>query len=553
MAIFFNGRKISGEVFSRIEDQENLTPLNASAQEWKSGDLLISGRLYEDLGHSVVAAIHGLTVGQEPVNLTGYVRFEAGTIDLFKRGFKLCATSVGTVIGVSGRLDCDRFIPTAGRDSPDGPTSSLLGQIALLLEEVAVDAVLESDERIAQHTRIFRYVTRRGLINKLDLVRVQLADGSETRLIDIKRRVQKGGVTVFFGVAQKQALNQIMHARGHIVVLLSGDRHRRRAECAYLEKYCKAKPFDGIVDCAERYTPLSRFEQIFLSELELSISRSFEVDNFRLTAGKLTEDIPVFVKEGRGAQPIDIFVDVRHQEVSKLEALGFTQILYSLIAAFCHEYLGPSLKKWSPRFFGDGALNLSLLARRRTELWTLLKDDIGVVRKGEREVVTRADVQVITVHGGARQTEPPPDRAPPRLLYIEDFTANDLGGFYIRMPDKAFAAYGDLLPECDSRGVVWAGNRIVYVVSDTVSAAFHYEIRLDEVVAADMDGATRAEGAISLGRPLQEMFNGLYFPIPTPLNRYLVPRNDAEIRVELHCDWIDMRSAKQWTPREVTA
>ena len=552
MAIFFNGRKISGDVFSQIEDQVNLTPVTASVQEWRKGDLVIVGRLFEDLGHSLVAAVYGLTLGGDAVNLTGHIRFEAGTIDLFKRGFKLCATSVGTVIGISGRLDCDRFTPTAGRDSPDGPTSSLLGLIAMMLEEVAVDVVLETHERIAQHTRIFRYVTQRGLINKLDLVRVQLADGSETRLIDIKRRVLKGGVAVFFGVAQKQALNQIMQARGHIVVLLSGDRHRRRAECAYLEKYCKAKAFDGIVDCAERYTPLSRFERIFLSELELNISKSFEVNNFRLIAGRLTEDIPVFVKEGRGSQPLDIFIDVRHQEVSKLEVLGFTQILYSLIAAFCHQYLGPSLKKWSPRFFGDGALNLGLLAKRRTELWILLKDDIGVVRKGEREVVTRADVQVIRVHGGARQTEPPPEKALPRLLYIEDHTANGLGGFYIRIPDAAFAAYGDLLPECDSRGVVWAGNRIVYVVSDTVSAAFHYEIRLDEVVAAEINGATRAEGALPLGRPLQEMFNGSYFPIPTPLERYLVPKNDEEIRVELHCDWIDMRSAKHWAPREVT-
>lgn len=551
--ILFNGQKISGAVFSSIEDRENLTPVTADAQEWRQGNLVVTGRLYEDVGHSLVAAIHGLTVAGETVNLAGHIRFETGVIDVFKRGFKLCATTVGTIIGVSGRLDCDRFIPTAGRDSLDGPTSSLLGQIAMLLEGIAVDAVLERQERIAQHTRIFRYVTQRGLINKLDLVKVRLADGSESLLVDIKRRAEQGGVGVFFGVAQKQALNQTMQARGHIVVLLSHDRHRQRAERAYLEKYCKAKPFDGIVDCAERYTDLSRFEHIFLSELELDISKLFEVNNFRLIAGKLTEDIPVFVKEGRGSQPLHIFIDVRHQEVAKLQELGFTQIFYSLVATFCREYLGPSLKKWSPRFFGDGALNLDLLAKRRSELWVLLKDDIGFVRKGERQVVTRADVQVVTVRGGEDQTEPETETALPRLLYIEDHTDTGLGGFYIRMPDTAFAAYGDLLPECDSRGVVWAGNRILYVVSDTVSAAFQYEIRLDEVVAVEVNGGIRSDGALALNRPLQQLFDGSYFPIPTPLERYLVPRNDAEIRVELHCDWIDMRTAKHWVPREPSA
>ena len=71
-----------------------------------------------------------------------------------------------------------------------------------------------------------------------------------------------------------------------------------------------------------------------MSELELSISKSYEVRDFRLIAGKLTEDIPVFVKERGGTQAIDIFVDVRHPEVAKLKELGFTQILYSLIGYF---------------------------------------------------------------------------------------------------------------------------------------------------------------------------------------------------------------------------
>jgi len=552
--ITFNGQKISQSAFSTIEDQENLTPITTGAQEWREGDIVITGRLFEDRGHTLVAAIHGLMLRGEQVNLVGHVRFEAGAIDVFKRGFKLCATSVGTTIGVSGRLDCDRFVPTAGRDSLDGPTGSLLGNIALLLERVAVDAVLETQERIAQHTRIFRYINQRGLVAKLDLVRVRLADGAELPLIDIKRRAQQGGIGVFFGVAQKQALNQIMQARGHIVVLLSGDGHRQQAERSYLEKYCGAKPFDGIIDCVERYTTLSRFEHIFLSELELNISKSYEVKNFHLIPGKLTEDIPVFVKEGSGSQPLDIFVDVRHQEVAKLQELGFTQIFYSLIATFCREYLGPSLKKWSPRFFGDGALNLELLAKRRSELWILLKDDIGVVHKGgQRHVVTRSDVQVVNVGGGQAQPEPPPGKPLPRILQIVDqHGTTGLGGFYIRMPDSAFAAYGDLLPECESRGVVWAGNKILYVASDTVSAAFQYEIRLDEVVAAEINGAIRAEGAIPLDRPLQEMFNGLYFPIPAPLERFIVPRNDAEIRLELHCDWIDMRTAKHWAPKDAT-
>lgn len=556
IAIYFNGDKVSQVKFSDLEDKDNLREVAPTRQEWREGGVIVEGRLYEDRGHTLVASITGMTVGSEHVSLSGQVRFESGAFDVFKRGFKLCATSVPTIIGISGRLDCDRFIPTAGRDSLDSGTTSLLGQIAQLLERIAVEAVLESPERIAQHTRVFRYVVKRGLIDKLGKVKVNLADGSESILEDIRRRATSGGVGVYFGTAQKQALNQIMQARGHIVVLLSADTYRREAERRYLEQYCSAKAFDGMIDIVEHYKDLSRFEKVFLGELELSISKSYEVRTLRLTPGKLTEDIPVFIRETAGNHGLDILVDVRHSEIAKLQELGYTQILYSLISTFCHEYLGPSLKRWSPRFFGDGALNLDLLSKRRSELWVLLKDDIGVVRKGgQRQVVTRSDVHVVSVGGGQSspaRSEPGGPR--PRILQVVDEQgATKLSGFYIRLPDAAFSAYGDLLPECESRGVVWAGNKIEYVISDTVSAAFKYEIRLDEVVATVVDGRTRAEGAVHLDRPLQEMYSGLYFPIPAALERFLVPRGDVEIRLELYCDWFDIRTAKHWAPKDVGA
>jgi len=242
-----------------MENRENLTEITRGTQEWLEGDLVILGRLYEDRGHALVALIEGLILAGEVVSLVGHLRFENGAIDVFKRGFKLCATQVACTIGISGRLDCDRFLPTAGRDSLDAPTASLLNRIALALEKVAVEAVLETPERIAQHTRVFRYITRQGLTNKLANVRVHLADGSELALGDIRRKAQAGEVGVFFGVAQKQALNQTMQARGHLVVLLSADGHRQAAERRYLEDNCNAKPFDGVIDCSIYYNDLSRF------------------------------------------------------------------------------------------------------------------------------------------------------------------------------------------------------------------------------------------------------------------------------------------------------
>ena len=114
------------------------------------------------------------------------------------------------------------------------------------------------------------------------------------------------------------------------------------------------------------------------------------------------------------------------------------------------------------------------------------------------------------------------------------------------MTDPGYAAYGDLLPECDSHGVVWVGNRMTFVASDDVSAQFQYQIVLDKIVAVDVDGTLRPEGVLEMDHPLQGMFGGMYFPIPKGLERFLVPFGDEEICLDLRCEWIDMRTAKSW-------
>ena len=132
------------------------------------------------------------------------------------------------------------------------------------------------------------------------------------------------------------------------------------------------------------------------------------------------------------------------------------------------------------------------------------------------------------------------------LLIVDEEALTGLAGYYIRLPDWAFDAYGDLLAACDTHGVVWIGGKTTFVASDEVSAQFQYEIRVDEIVAVDVDGRVRAEGALQLDRPLQEMYGGVYFPIPTPLENFLVPKGSEEIRLNLHCEWIDMQTKKLW-------
>ena len=547
--IYFNGELISRQPYEMPGSPEDrLEALGTGPQEWVHGDTSVQGRLYEAPGHTLRAELTAIQIDGAPARLNGWLRFENGAIDVLKRGFKLCATAVGTQIGVSGALDCDLLSPTAGRDSLDSESAALIASITACMERAAVIAVLESSERIAQHTRIFRYVRSNGLIGQIGNTVVDLADGSESTLADIHHR-SEGDVRVFFSTSRNARLAHLLQTRGHIVVQLPSDAHKQRAAREFLTSYRSAEPFEGRVECVETYTGLTRFEKLFLSELEETILGAFEVTSAELVPGQLSEDIPVYSPDTTGSD-LTIFVDVRHAEITKLQGLGITSLFRSMVVAFCREYLGPTLKAHSPKFFGSGAVNLDFLSKRRSELWVLLTNDIEVLTRGtQRQVVRSSDVQVVQAGGGGQGQQPESEDGArePKLVRIEgseDFA--DLFGYYLRIPTSATVAYGDVIQQCEDRAAVWAGNKITLFASDGISTAFQFEVRLDQLITTSGATTGGGTGATQMTPPVQALFEGLYFPIPETLEPYLVPTPNEEVRIEVRCEWTDYSTARSW-------
>jgi len=537
------------------DSSDGLVQLHGQDQSHTSDDLQLEIQFFRTQNHAaLIAKITKLRIGSDDVRFQARLRLENGAVDVLKRGFKLCATSIPTQIGISGRIDCDRMSPTAGRDSLNSESIALLQRIATVVENVGVKYILGSRELLAQHARIYRYVIQKGWIEKLGFSDILMADGSISQLQTIRNRANNG-VGVYFGVHQKQALSQIMQARGNIVVLLQGDSFRQKAFQSYLTSYCNAKPFSGIVEFQEKYTHLDRFERVFISELELTIQTEFDIRNIEITAGKLTEDIPVYMAEDRFARPLRISVDVRHPEVTKLKKLDFGPLLYSLIGTFCREYLGSILRKQSPKFFGSGAINLDSLEKKRSELWILVKDDIHTLsHSSKRQVVRSSDVHTINAGSGVstQQTSHEPLVKNPKLLRIQgDEEFADILGYYIRIPDSATAAFGDVIKQYDNRGIVWAGNKVLFVASDGISSAFQFEVRLEHVISTEAEGLRSIEGAEQADRSIQEVSDGLYFPLPKILESVLVPTGAEEIRIEVSSgDWIDTKNAHAWRAKE---
>ena len=548
--IYFNDDLISGDQ----PEAEFGTQRTSSSNVWSHDGIQVTGTLYEISDQTLGAKLEGLSVGEHHTKISAVLRFEGSGIDIRKQGFKLCSTAVATRIGVSGFIDCDLLAPTAGRDSLDAESSSLVAKIVATMERAAVLAVLESSELIDQHTRIFRYVRSNGLVGKMGTVTVQLAGGAWWTLDDVVARAGKGA-QIYFGAPGNAALTNVLQTRGHIVLNLPSDNHKAAAIREFLA-VTGATDLKGQVDCQEEYADLDRFEKAFLAELSETITDVYQVKDSRLIPGKLTEDIPIFVANpaSSAATLLRIYVDVRHQDVGKLRRLGMTALFRSMVSAFCREYLGSTLRSRSPKFFGSGAVNLDWLARHRSEAWILLTDEIAVVNRSvRRQVVTATDIHVITAspRSGVLRSDTSEQGSEPKLVRIveggEDF--KELDGYYLRVPNSASEAYGDVILASDDHGAVWMGNKILLIASDAISTAFQFEIRLDQLMV-DAHSESLSQGAVVIDRSIQQLFGGLYFPIPTDLEAHLVPVGDQEIRIEVRCDWLDFAGARGWEARE---
>jgi hypothetical protein len=321
------------------------------------------------------------------------------------------------------------------------------------------------------------------------------------------------------------------------------------------------------------YADLDAFERAVLAELEIAIRKLFSPGAFTFVAGKLTMDAPIYWSSQREAGATTVFVDTRHGEFQKLRPLGYSALFWSMIEAFCREYLGETLKRESPKFFGSGAIDLDAYSKSHAELWELLSSDIETSRiqppvspedrehrrrPARIEIVRRQDIarlrissaQGVSEQGSEASTAGEGDKSETRrakLLRIVDETGvTGLSGYYLRIPESAASAFDEILQSLSTFVVVWFANRVTWQVSDLKSTAFLFDVTLDRLIA------TESHGAVELPQAKIQRYNGqIYFYIPEPLTPYLVPKTDTEaFKIEVRPELVDLTRARSWTARE---
>lgn len=571
--ITFNKEVLSGEKFINEERISSLSILTAEPEILSlSPHATMRAKFYKDDAGAIVVVIDELSINGVKNYCQGYVRLINGTIDVFKRGFKLCSTNVPNTIGISGRLDTVNVAPTAGRDSLSAESQQFLSTLGRALEKRAIEMILNSKELLSQHVRILRQVIADGMIERLGELDISLADGDKTTLGELRKR-HESGTKIYFGTRVERELLDVLQASGNLIVILSSDSGRRKAEKRYLVSYCEAMNYEGLVEVKEKYANLLTFEIDFLANLEMTIKTRYEVTDFILVPAAITGGVPAYIR-GRKGGTLTIYVDVRHKEISQLKPLEGSSFLYSMATEFCKEYLAGTLKARSQKFFGNGSLDFDELIKKRAELWKLSEGDIATsfreveemsgertdgppIRNttGIRDVFKASDIEIVEVghedhiEGEAEgESEPRDIVSGPKILKLVDKSGTlNISGFYFKLMDGPAKAFRDDIQAMEEVSVFWFGNRITYAFTDAQAIVFHYELRLQQIVLAKSNTEDEEpKGIIDLANPLQEYQGFVYFRIPEVLNPYIVPTGGVEILVRVNYDWFDLRRGRAW-------
>jgi len=561
-AVFFNEVKLSQNKFAASQSKRELGGVTTSGG--------LTYRFFVDADQTISAEILGADVDGVASECTGYVRLLHGALDVYKRGFRICSVSVPSRIGVTGRIDCDQLRPTAGRDTLDSNSTALLSRMFQAIESTAKELILQDAGLLAAHIRLVPDFVQQGKIEPLGLLEVDRIGGLPLSLNEI-RSLQSADKKVFYTASAAQTpATEVLSARGHVIVRISGNHQRRPAEIAFLQRYCNAQELDGLIDCLEHYVDLDFFEKGIITEVDFAVRKLFKPPEFKLVAGKLTLDTPIFWTSKRDNGVTVVFIDPKHGEFQKLRALGFTHLFWSMIEAFCREYLGETLKRQSVKLFGSGAIDLDAFSKANSELWELVLDDIQVSQvgllgspvrpsTGHVQVVSRSDISQVTISTTGvveNASSAPGEKKAAKILQIVDATGTTgLQGYYLRIPESATAAFGDIIRTLPQFAVVWFANRVTWQGCDPGNAtAFLFDVTLDRFIAATDDGLA-AHGALELTTSQIHHYEGqIYFFVPPQLRNRMIPTGAADlIKLQVRHELVDLHRARAWTAKEQPA
>ena len=555
--IYIDGKLVSQQKISGPKG--NLRTLS-DIQNHKCNEVTLKMKIMADDANSLITSISSIELDGTIFNCDATLKLQSGSIHIYKKGFRICPVNISSVIGATGYFDSDIFQPTAGRDSLDSLSLNRLSKIIKAIELIVSPIILSDMNLLNSHIRMLPTFINQGKINQLGLLNVTSVDNKNYTLEELKKFSQEGKRIFYTFSNNKTAVSDVLTARGHVIIRMSSSYPRRQAEEICITRLCQGEKLDGFLDCLEVYSDLDRFEKIIITELDFVIRKLFNPSPYKFITGKLSLDAPIYWSNKKEVGKTIVYLDTRHGEFQKLKPLGYSTLLTSLIEAFCREYLSDTLKRHSAKFFGSGAINFDSYTKSHAELWELLASDIEISRLSTFQpettrrntkisVMYKSDIKQVRIN--QKDIISNTEKKSSKILRIID-ERNEMGlsGYYIRLPQHATEAFGDLIKTFPSFAVVWFANRITWQVSDLKNSAFLFDITLDKIITSSKNELAHDSKELSTSK-IHSYSNSLYLYVPEEITNFIIPKdNKNPVKIEIRHELVDIEGARSWTSKE---
>jgi len=573
--IYFNGDLISGmqPPWTNPDRYHEDRPAKTS-YSGTSGNLSLKCDISADRNGRPTVTFTSVTISRQSVMCAGILQSSREAVSTYRYGFKLADIGVSTIFGLGGHIDCSVLRPTAGRDTLDTESKSIVQRCVEIAERGIVELLSSAPSLVDSNVSLFQYVHVHGIYDTLGHATVRTyGSQGRTPLGDI-RTLSKSS-KVLYTLGQDTATMEVLSKQGRLIVVLSSDAHRRRCEEQYLSRYCSGKVMEsGIIAAREIPESEVSIEQFgFLSGVDAILRVRYLLDGVRVRAVELTQNAVVWVPQSKGTSSIIVWIDTRHAHVKRLIQLRGTRNYGTIIDLFVRDYVFPLIKEAIPSVTSEGFDVLLQRLQSRMEIMRIDLDDVRLMQDYAAEPtsdVTRrpsagtyavvsdisikrtdvANVNELEKRASEQgiveesKTELPQTDIPPKVQTMKhtmaqlsipekilDFTPKEhdlapwISGFYLALTLDAYSFYKQVIERRPRLAFNWGGYRGSYLFFEREATVLYYDIEFTTLLQQKGSEASET-GAIECTREPLFSNNNIFLPIPDDFVDSFVPKTE---------------------------
>lgn len=506
-----------------------------------------------------------------------------GGVSAYQHGFMLSAVPVTSTFGLGGALNSSVLRPTAGREAVTDESRALVQNLLTAIERGLAHHIAQVPGLPERFSSFYRYLAQNGCWELAGSATVRAYGNSSRIRLDSLNSTPKGKL-YFARDGHDQSIAQAYSEQGKILVLLSSDAHRQKAESAYLTTYCNASQLEDRVTCLRIRAQLSFAEEALKFQLVDRLRRQFLIDGLHVRAGDLSHGAMLWISPSQNARDRILFIDFRHPHIKRIVELRESLSFDAVFDIFIRDSVLPHLEAAFPDLRKRDFDALLRKLQSTVEYFEIDPGDVGRIQQ-LASITNMSPEAVAAVFGGRRASTPKSTsvgrsdvvavggqvnqvaeqahgksldemRAEMEIVLLgTDLDAKILDAtdvqpqfgfarYYLALTADAHILYRRVfLERKPATDFSWGGHRAGYLFYSHGSAVIYYDIQFDELIG-ESEKHERT-GMFTMQNDPLVLKNQVFLPIPEQFEREMVPL-DRTIKFTIRHQILGVGSDISW-------